>query len=393
MEFSRIASIKFIGEKRTIDLEVDSENHNFYCNDICVSNSHSASYSTLCSRTIFLKSRYPQEFFISVLESSQFEPNPLETVSEVNQELRDFGIKLLPPSLEKSQMNFSVEGSDIRYGLNSIKGISEKSLQALVDFRGQEFANKYEVFSGAKQVGLNISVLSALIQAGAMQDSGKDRSRLVLEAKAFNILTDREKRNFCKIGERFGHDVLDSIAGIVESKILGDDNKPIMSEKRFSTFKRDFTKYREIYKHNRKYEKFANWWYETTLLGYSYSYSLKDCFLDEFGMMINTEELARVEEKEVFKIAIQVSDFFTKTSAAGNKYMNISANDDKGLAKFLFMDNRRGAKLTDFLDSGNKICKGDVLIISGAKSGDANFVDTVKVIDTKIYMRTNDLNK
>jgi DNA polymerase III alpha subunit len=288
-------------------------------------------------------------------------------------------------------MNFSVEEGNIRYGLNSIKGISGKSFQALIDFRGHQFNNKYEVFMAAKHAGLNISVLAALIQAGAMQDSGKDRSRLVLEAQAFNLLTDREKRNFCKIGERFGYDVLNSISEIVEKKILGDDNKAIISEKRFTTLKNNFKKYREVYQHNRKFEKFANWWYETTLLGYSYSFSLKDCFLDEFGTMSNTLELQKIEDKDKFKTAVQVVDFFTKTSAAGNKYMNISASDEKGAAKFLFMDNRREEKLTDFLNSGKKIDKGDVLILSGSKSGDTNFVDTIKIIDTKIYMRSSEI--
>lgn len=279
MQTQRIRSVKRLGVRNSMDLEVNHPDHNFYCEGLVTSNSHSASYSTLAAKTVLLKNRYPQEFFISVLESSQFEPNPLETVAEVNQELRDFGIKLLPPSLEKSQMNFSVEEGNIRYGLNSIKGISAKSFQALIDFRGNQFNNKYEVFTAAKQANLNISVLAALIQAGAMQDSGKDRSRLVLEAQAFNLLTDREKRNFCKIGERFGYDVLNSISEIVEKKILGDDNRPIIPEKRFTTLKNNFRKYREVYQHNRKFEKFANWWYETTLLGYSYSFSLKDCFL------------------------------------------------------------------------------------------------------------------
>jgi DNA polymerase-3 subunit alpha len=353
--------------------------------------SHSISYAILAAKTVYLKFKYPKEFFISVLESSQFEPDPLATVAEVNQELRDFNIKLLPPSLEKSQMNFSVEGDNIRYGLNSIKGISEKSLNSLIDFRGKEFMNKYEIFSAAKQSGLNISVLAALIQAGAMEESGKDRSRTVLECQAFNLLTDREKRNFCKIGERFGFDILDSISEVVEKKILADDNKPIIPEKRFETFKKNFKKYREIYQHNKKFEKFANWWYETTLLGYSYSNCLKDCFIDEFGIMSNTLEIKDIADRETFKTAIQVTDFFTKTSAAGNKYMNISGSDEKGLAKFLFMDNRREAKLTDFLDTGNKINKGDVLILTGTKSGDTLFVDSIKVIDTKIYMKTKDL--
>jgi DNA polymerase-3 subunit alpha len=353
--------------------------------------SHSISYAILAAKTVYLKFKHPKEFFISVLESSQFEPDPLATVAEVNQELRDFNIKLLPPSLEKSQMNFSVEGDNIRYGLNSIKGISEKSLNSLIDFRGKEFMNKYEIFSAAKQSGLNISVLAALIQAGAMEESGKDRSRTVLECQAFNLLTDREKRNFCKIGERFGFDILDSISEVVEKKILADDNKPIIPEKRFETFKKNFKKYREIYQHNKKFEKFANWWYETTLLGYSYSNCLKDCFIDEFGIMSNTLEIKDIADRETFKTAIQVTDFFTKTSAAGNKYMNISGSDEKGLAKFLFMDNRREAKLTDFLDTGNKINKGDVLILTGTKSGDTLFVDSIKVIDTKIYMKTKDL--
>jgi DNA polymerase III alpha subunit len=322
------------------------------------------------------------------LESSQFEPDPLTTVLEVSQELSDFGIKLLPPSLEKSQMNFTKEGNDIRYGLNSIKGISAKSLQALVDFRGHKFNNKYEVFIAAKESGLSIAILAALIQAGAMEHA-KDRSRLVLEAQAFNLLTDREKRNFCKIGERFGYDVLNSIAEIVEKKILGDDNKPIINGKRFETFKRNFSKYREIYKHNRKFEKFANWWYENTLLGYGYSMSIRDCFADEFGMMSDTSVLKEMDEQNNFKTAVQVSDVYSKTSAAGNKYMRITAGDERGSLGFMFMDNQREAKLTNFLAKGGKVNKGDVVILSGTRSGDAYFVDNMKVVDTQIYMKSS----
>ncbi|MDB4314590.1 DNA polymerase III subunit alpha [bacterium] len=355
--------------------------------------SHSVSYAILAAKTVYLKFKHPQEFFISVLEASEFEPEPLATVANVNQELRDFDIKLLPPSLEKSKMNFSIEGKDIRYGLNSIKGVSEKSLQALVDFRGQQFDNKYEVFIAAKECGLNISVLSALIQAGSMEESSKDRTRLVLEAQAFNLLTDREKRNFCKLGERFGYDVLNSIAEIVEKKIMGDDNRALMPDSRFTTFKKNFKKYREIYIHNKKFEKFANWWYETSLLGYSYSYSLRDCFSDEYGTMLNTEILGDMMERDSFKIAIQVTDVFVKRSQSNNKYMNILGSDEKGSVRFLFMDNRRATKLSDFQDAGGKVEKGDVLILTGSKSGDTFFVDKVRQIDTKIYMKAKDIKK
>lgn len=61
--FERINKIEYIGEKETMDLEIDSKFHNFYANDICVSNSHSFAYSVLALRTLYLKRYYPIEFY------------------------------------------------------------------------------------------------------------------------------------------------------------------------------------------------------------------------------------------------------------------------------------------------------------------------------------------
>jgi len=379
------------GEKQGIEEKISD----FYWNalqasaDYSFNKSHSFAYATLAAKTVYLKYKYPQEFFIALLESAEFEPDPLENISAISKELVDFGIKLLPPSLEHSSMNFTIEGTDIRYGLNSIKGISTKALEALIDFRGQSFNNKYEVFVAAKNAGISISVLAALIQAGTMADTTSDRSRLVLEAQAFNLLTDREKRNFVKIGERFGFDILNSIAEVVEKKILADDNKPVISEKRFETFKRNFSKYKEIYSHNKKHNKFSKWWYENNLLGYSYSHELKECFQDEFGSLNDIKEIEEFHDRQTFKVVGQVNDHFTRTSSNGNKYMMIMLSDNQASQKFLFMDNRREEKLTNFLQK-NKIQKEDILVLSGTKSSDTLFVDTIKVIDSKIYMKLRD---
>ena len=379
------------GEKQGIEEKISD----FYWNalqasaDYSFNKSHSFAYATLAAKTVYLKYKYPQDFFIALLESAEFEPDPLENISAISKELVDFGIKLLPPSLEHSSMNFTIEGTDIRYGLNSIKGISTKALEALIDFRGQSFNNKYEVFVAAKNAGISISVLAALIQAGTMADTTSDRSRLVLEAQAFNLLTDREKRNFVKIGERFGFDILNSIAEVVEKKILADDNKPVISEKRFETFKRNFSKYKEIYSHNKKHNKFSKWWYENNLLGYSYSHELKECFQDEFGSLNDIKEIEEFHDRQTFKVVGQVNDHFTRTSSNGNKYMMIMLSDNQASQKFLFMDNRREEKLTNFLQK-NKIQKEDILVLSGTKSSDTLFVDTIKVIDSKIYMKLRD---
>ena len=57
---------------------------------------------------------------------TQFEPSPYDEICKISQELPYFNIKLLPPDLIKSDMDFTIEGKNIRYGLNSRKGIRRK---------------------------------------------------------------------------------------------------------------------------------------------------------------------------------------------------------------------------------------------------------------------------
>ena len=62
--------------------------------------------------------------------------------------------------------------------------------------------------------------------------------------------------------------------------MIGDDNKKIMTRKRFETFRKKYESYKEIYDKNSKHQKFANWFFEKKLLGYSYSHIIADIFKD-----------------------------------------------------------------------------------------------------------------
>lgn len=385
--------------------DLSEEIADFYWNSLVAAShysfnkSHSFAYADLAAKTVYLKHKHPQEFFLSVLEAADFEPEPLLTISGVNEELPDFGMQLLPPCLFKSDFNFKIEADNIRYGLNSIKGISMKSIQSLIDFRGIEFNNKYEVFLAAKQCGINISILAALIQAGTMDHAkvnGKHshiyRTRTVLEAQAFNLLTDREKRNFVKIGERFEFDILQSIKDAVDKQIIADDGRPIMPEKRFNTFKKKFLQYKKIFDQNSKHEKFAKWKYETSLLGYSYSHNLRECFIDRFSSLNDLKEIEGFPDRSPFRIVGEIKDFFTKISNNGNRYMMLTVSDDTATRRFLFMDNRREEKLTEFLKT-NKIKKGDIILLAGSSSRDTFFVDSIKPIKTEIYMKLREVNR
>jgi DNA polymerase-3 subunit alpha len=365
----------------------DSANYSF-------NKSHSISYAYLASITVYLKFNYPQEFFLSLLKFARFEPNAHEEIHKISQELSLFDIKLLPPDLNKSDIDFKIEDKNIRYGLNCIKGVSDKVLESLLEFREGCFRNKYEVFISAKQSGVNIGCLSGLIQAGLLDSFvTKDRCRLVLEAQAFNILTDREKRNVLEIGNQYDFDVLNCIHDVFKNKKLGDDNKVLFSEKRFNTFKKKYEPYKKIYEINRKHIKYANWFFEKELLGYSYSYNIREIFKNnEIKSLISSKEVRHSEQRSNIQFVGILTDIIKRTSSNGNKYARLELQDDLGAVCGLFMDGSQKERLTEYLNSGKKLpSKDDIIIIEGSKGDDIVFIDKINILNDKIYMKLSEL--
>lgn len=364
----------------------DSANYSF-------NKSHSISYATLAAWTTYLKFKYPKEFFLSLLKMSQFEPNPQDEISKISRELPHFKINLLQPNLIKSKFDFTIDKNNIRFGLNSIKGVSEKSLKALEEFRDTKNSNKYDVFLSAKQAGLNIGVVSALIQAGALsEDENLSRPRLVLEAQAFNLLTDREKANFISLGPKYNYDILESIHAAKKDSLVGDDNKPLMKESRFITFKKKYDRYKKIYEQNVKYENFANWFFEKKLLGYSYSCKLKNVFDQDSQNIEDSLYYNSLQINERGKFIGVVEDCFRSTSANGNQYIKIILTDEVGTIPCILVDTRRKLSCTEYINAGNPIpTKDNIIVVVGRKAEDILFIDSLSVVDEKICMKLADL--
>jgi DNA polymerase-3 subunit alpha len=363
----------------------DSANYSF-------NKSHSISYAILAAWTVYLKFNHPKEFFLSLLKSTQFEPDPHEVISSISKELPYFDIKLLQPDLSKSDIDFKVESSNIRYGLNAIKGVSTKVLESLLEFRQGTFSNKYEIFMTAKECGLNIGTLSALIQAGTLDTFSNERCRMVLEAQTFNILTDREKLQFVNIGQQYNFDILNSIKVVTKDSMIGDDNKKIMSEKRFETFKKKYNPYKEIYEKNIKHEKFANWYFEKKLLGYSYSYNIRDIFKDnQDNRFTSTLEFSSTENNTNLRVVGWVSESEKRKSRNNNKYLKVSLQDELGSVNAMLMDGRE-EKMTNYFENGGIIPKKDsIAVLVGRKSNDTMFLDNIFILDEKIYMKLSEL--
>ena len=285
--------------------------------------------------------------------------------------------------------------------MNSIKGVSEKSLQSLKDFRDSSNPTKYDIFLSAKQAGLNIGILSALIQAGALSEYKVKRSRLVLEAQAFNVLTDREKRNFEALGPKYKWDVLETIQAVVTEKLIGDDGKPLMKESRFQTFRKKYESYKEIYDKNKKFEKFANWYFETKLLGYSPTVVLKDVFSENGETFGDSLDFKSLDKDSYGRFIGVVSDSFKGTSRNGNDYIKATIRDEVGEYPIMLMDRNARSEhggwkkikvLSEFVEKNPKgLLKDSIVIFYGSKGEDIIFAHSFQKMDEKIYMKLSDI--
>ncbi len=98
----------------------------------CFNRSHSACYAFVAYQTAYLKAHYPVEYLCAMLTNSK---DDLEKIQLYIAEAQKSGIKVLPPDINKSNAEFTPDGNNIRFGLNSIKGIGDIVLKSTIEER------------------------------------------------------------------------------------------------------------------------------------------------------------------------------------------------------------------------------------------------------------------
>ena len=363
----------------------DSANYSF-------NKSHSISYATLSAATIYMKFKYPQAFFLSLLRMTRHEPDPISEISKIHKEMATFNIKLLPPHITKSEMDFTTQNHNIRFGLLSIKGISDRSIEKLDNFK-DEYSNKFEVFEGAKESGLGIGVLCALIQAGAFSGYRQSRSKIVYEAQLWNLLTEREKKLALKLANKNEFDLVKIIKLLKDE--VNEKGKPVIRSSRFDTIKRktEDKGYKKIYILNSRSESFANWFYEKNLLGYTYGKTLKNIF-DR-----RTEGLSTIDEIDFLPMDSRVmfvgrveGDPYSGISrtAKKSKYLKLDVADETGAMKVMIFNERKEQcrRINDGYPKNKNI-----VIVKGIKKDGTIFADKITTQNNQIYTKLSELKQ
>lgn len=94
--------------------------------------SHSYSYAVLCLQTAYLKAHYPSYFFKALFNLNKNKPG---MVNKYIIEAQGFNVDILPPNINKSEMNFSISDNKILFGLSAISGIGESFANVIINER------------------------------------------------------------------------------------------------------------------------------------------------------------------------------------------------------------------------------------------------------------------
>lgn len=142
----------------------------------CFNRSHSAAYALVAYQTAYLKAHYPVEYLSALLSSVR---NDLDKIQFYIVACREMGIKILPPDVSHSGINFTPDGDSIRFGLASVKNVGISVVEKIIEAREEKpFESFSDFLERVDTKALNRKTLEALILSGAFEEFDYSRKQL-----------------------------------------------------------------------------------------------------------------------------------------------------------------------------------------------------------------------
>lgn len=141
--------------------------------------SHSYSYAVLCFETAWFKAHYPTYFFKALFNQNK---DKAGAINKYILDARYFNVDIMPPNINHSGMNFTVDKDKVLFGLSAIGGIGESLSKQIIEER--ENNGIYKSFDDLIQrISLGKASVIALIKSGAIPCKNK-REKLISYLKS-----------------------------------------------------------------------------------------------------------------------------------------------------------------------------------------------------------------
>ena len=146
--------------------------------------SHSVAYAMLGYRMAYLKTHYPHEFMAAMMTGESGDSDKITRYRAECAKLADFlevEINLLPPDVNTSNKDFTVDGNDICFGLVAVKGAGEGAIEAIVEARNESgtFTSLQDFCERVDTKAVNKRAIEALILCGAFDSLESNRAQLL----------------------------------------------------------------------------------------------------------------------------------------------------------------------------------------------------------------------
>ena len=153
----------------------DKATAEYICNELSTKGgygfnaSHSQAYAVICLQTAYLKAHHPLAFFKAMLNLNKAK---VGKVNKIMVDARGFDIQILPPSINRSGMDFTVSNGKILFGLSAIGGIGNTLAEAIIAERDKNGKFK-ELEDFTSRVRTTKAQIIALVKSGAIPTKNK----------------------------------------------------------------------------------------------------------------------------------------------------------------------------------------------------------------------------
>lgn len=144
---------------------------------------HAACYAMIAYQTAYLKANFQVEFMTAVLTAeSRANTGPArdEKIGAIVSECRRMGLVLLPPDINRSDVEFMIEDNKIRFGLSAIKNVGTSAIESIIAARASStFTSLSDVINRVDVSKVNRKTFESMIKAGAFDQFGRRAAQLV----------------------------------------------------------------------------------------------------------------------------------------------------------------------------------------------------------------------
>lgn len=159
---------------------------------------HAACYAMIAYQTAYLKAHYPVEFMTAVLAAesrANTGPSGDEKISGIVSECRRMDLVLLPPDINMSLVEFSIENGKIRFGLSAIKNVGSAAIDATLFARNRQgkFTSFTDFIERVDLSKVNKKTLESMIKTGTFDAFGNRASLLSIISESIEMVHKQKK--------------------------------------------------------------------------------------------------------------------------------------------------------------------------------------------------------